>query len=98
MYAFHRISKPEIEGRMTLILIEPKISRVLLKMGIDISEILLSEKDDFLKQLVKTFTDFDHRDVLESSQDLSQDFLDSLETGREQAIDFECLEPGPFPV
>ena len=79
MYAFHRVSKPEIEGRMSLILIEPKISRVLLKMGIDISEILLSGKDDFLKQMVKKFTDFDHREVMESSQDLSRDLLASLE-------------------
>jgi uncharacterized protein YllA (UPF0747 family) len=79
MYLFHRVSKPDIQKRMSVVLIEPRILRILKKTDIDLSDILGSDREDFLKKTLKGLSGFDHPKVSGASEKLIQDFLAALE-------------------
>lgn len=79
MYRFYRVSKPDIQKRMSVVLIEPKLSRILQKTDIDLKDILGSDKEDFLKKMLKSLAGFDHQAVARTSDRLMREFLSALE-------------------
>jgi uncharacterized protein YllA (UPF0747 family) len=78
MYDFYGVSKPDIVKRMSAVLIEPKIRRILRKADIDIGQILDSDREDFLKKMTRRLSGFDHQAVTRAGDKLMKDFLAAL--------------------
>lgn len=79
MYRFHGVSKPEVVKRMSVVLVEPKVRRLLRKLGLDIGDILGSDKETFSKKALKKYGGFDYRGLRDSSDRLAGEFLKSLD-------------------
>ncbi len=79
MYAFHRVRKARVVRRMSLILIEPIVSRILTKLGENISEILKGNKDEYRKKVMNKLSGFDHQKVLKTSEELTRNYVSEIE-------------------
>jgi uncharacterized protein YllA (UPF0747 family) len=89
-YEFHGIRKADVLPRMSITLIEPRVTRALKKYHLNLQDVFDLEKPELLKKVFKEQTGFDYKGLTQQARQLTRDYLDNLkgigidisETGR----------------
>ncbi len=78
VYRFHGVAKAAVKPRMSLTLIEPKVSRLLKKNGIALDDVLSLDKDSLVKKVLKEKSGFDFKETLEKAGELTRGYIENL--------------------
>ncbi len=81
-YLVHGVKKSAVQPRMSITLIEPRVSRLLVKTGLTLQDVLGISADELLKKVLKENSTggFDFNQILQSSMDITETYLSQLET------------------
>jgi len=80
MYAFHGVRKAEVVPRMSITLLEPRVTRALNKYHLRLQEVFDLEKSELLKNMLKAHTGFDYHELARQAKELTREYLDKLKT------------------
>ncbi|MCP5104406.1 MAG: bacillithiol biosynthesis BshC, partial [bacterium] len=78
-YEFHGVKKAAVLPRMSLSLIEPRVDRLMKKMGLNLETILNSSKEELRKEVMKAKTGFDFKEASQTANGLTAEYLEKLE-------------------
>jgi uncharacterized protein YllA (UPF0747 family) len=78
IYEFHGVRKADVVPRMSVTLIEPRVTRSLKKYHIRLQDVFESEKPKLLKKVLKEQTGFDYQGLSQKAKQLTRDYLDNL--------------------
>lgn len=77
-YEFHGVRKAAVVPRMSVTLVEPRVTRALQKYNLALQEVLTIEKPELLKTVLKAHTGFDYRVLTQQAAQLTREYLDKL--------------------
>lgn len=80
IYEFHGIKKANLQPRMSISLLEPKVKRLLAKTGVTLEEILQNVKNVLLKKEIGKEAGLNFNEIPEKSNNLAAEFLGKLQT------------------
>ncbi len=79
VYEFHGVKKAAIQPRMSITLIEPKVKRLLKRLGFQIEEILQFTREELLKQAMANETGLTFNEITDNANTLTAEFLVKLQ-------------------
>lgn len=77
-FLFHGVEAAEVIPRMSIDLVEPRIKRLMEKVGISVSDIESNAVDDLIRTSLRETTGFDKREISERTNTLSETFISGL--------------------
>ncbi|MCP4216646.1 MAG: bacillithiol biosynthesis BshC [bacterium] len=85
-YEYHQVKQAQVERRMSLVLLEPAVKRILKKRGITLEEISAVPKETFVKKVLEKESGFDFKRTLGTANERTAAYLADLsELGFEPA-------------
>jgi uncharacterized protein YllA (UPF0747 family) len=78
VFQYHGVEGAAVEPRMSLILIEPRVNRLMKKRGIALEKILETTREDLLKNVMEEEAGFDYKETLRTGIRLTDDYLEKL--------------------
>lgn len=91
LYEFHGIKKANLQPRMSISLLEPKVKRLLAKTGVSTDEILQNAKDVLLKKEIGKESGLNFNEILKNSNNLTAEFLEKLQTLGIEEIEIKAI-------
>lgn len=79
VYEFHGVKKAAIQPRMSITLIEPKVKRLLKRLGFSVEEILQFTREELLKQAMANETGLTFNEITDNANTLTAEFLAKLQ-------------------
>lgn len=80
VYEFHGVKKAGIQPRMSITLIEPKVKRLLKKIGFSVEDILQFTREEVLKKAIASETGLTFNEITDNANSLTMEFLGKLQT------------------
>ena len=77
-FQFHGIKPAAVQPRMSVYLLEPKVQRLMKKIGLSLEEIVGIPRDDLLKHVLKDKTSFDFNESLQKGNHYTEEYLGQL--------------------
>lgn len=78
-YNAHDVRPANVQPRMSLSFIEPRVKRLMQKTGLTLNTVLNIPKDDLIKIALKENAGFDFGDTMEKATGMTRQFLQDLE-------------------
>lgn len=78
LYAAHGVTPADVIPRMSVTLLEPKVTRLLKKYDLTLNDVLTLDKADLRKQTLKAQTGFDYTALKQQSRHATEDYLNNL--------------------
>lgn len=79
-FAFHGVKKEAVQPRMSVTLLEPRVSRILKKSGLTLEDVLQFTREELLKNAIITGAGFDFKHILQEAETATGEYLGKLET------------------
>ncbi len=79
VYEFHGVKKAVVQPRMSITLIEPKVKRLLKKIGFSTEEIILFTREELLKKAIANETGLNFKEIHVSANTLIEEFLGKMQ-------------------
>jgi|GEM_PF-1305625 len=79
-FAFHGVKKEAVQPRMSVTLLEPRVSRILKKSGLTLEDVLQFTREELLKNAITTEAGFDLKHILQVAETATGEYLGKLET------------------
>ncbi len=77
-YDFHHVKQANVQPRMSISIIEPKVKRLLKKTGFTLQDVLDTPLEELLKRALKENTDFDYSETLNNCKNITEGYLENL--------------------
>ncbi len=78
LYQFHGVKKAAVKPRMSVILIEPRVARLLEKTAVSLQEVLTLDKVDLIKKGLKERSGFDYKELRLQADAATAAYLEKL--------------------
>ncbi|MDQ1352939.1 MAG: Bacillithiol biosynthesis BshC [Acidobacteriota bacterium] len=91
VYEFHGVKKAAVQPRMSITLIEPKVKRLLKRIGFSVEDILQFTREEFLKEAMARETGMTFNEITDNANSLTTEFLAKL-----QALGLNDVEMKPL--
>lgn len=78
LYQFHGVKKAAVKPRMSVILIEPRVARLLEKTAVSLQEVLMLDKVDLIKKGLKERSGFDYKELRLQADAATAAYLEKL--------------------
>ncbi len=79
-FAFHGVKKEGVQPRMSLTLLEPRVTRIMKKNGTALDDILRFSREELLKKAITAGSGFDFKKNLKEADAVTGEYLGKLET------------------
>lgn len=79
-FEFHGVKKEAVQPRMSLTLLEPRVTRLMKKSGLTLEDVLQFTREELLKNAITTGTGFDFKNTLKEADAKTGEYLGKLET------------------
>jgi uncharacterized protein YllA (UPF0747 family) len=90
IYEFHGVAKSWVVPRMSITLLEPRVTRALKKYTIRLQDVVELEKSELLKIVLKAQTGFDYQELTHKAKQLTKEYIDNL---KQVGIDISKTAP-----
>ncbi len=80
VFQYHGVKAAAVKSRMSLILIEPRVKRIMKKRGIALEKILEITREDLIKEVMEEKTGFDFKETRQTGNRFTEEYLKKLET------------------
>jgi len=79
VYRFHGVKPAAVQPRMSVYLIEPKVQRLLKRTGLSLNQVITTNRDELIKQILKDEASFDINRSMQKGDEYTNRYLDQLE-------------------
>jgi len=79
VYRFHGVKPAAVQPRMSVYLIEPKVQRLLKRTGLSLNQVITTNRDELIKQILKDEASFDINRSMQKGNEYTNRYLDQLE-------------------
>jgi len=90
VFRYHGVKAAAVKPRMSLVLIEPKVKRIMKKRGIALEKILDTPREELLKEVMEEKTGFDFKETRQAGNRFTGEYLEKLE-----ALGFDITDIKP---
>lgn len=90
-FDFHGVKKEAVQPRMSLTLLEPRVSRIIKKTGLSLEDILQFTREELLKNVIINRAGFYIKNTLGEADALTDEFL-----GKLKALGLDAAELKPL--
>ncbi len=77
-YEFLKVTRADVQPRMSISLLEPRVKRLLEKYGIPLETVLDTERETFNKQQMETHAGFNIKENARAAETLTDGYLEQL--------------------